>query len=466
MGRGAELTGLRALLRGAIGADRIRDDPATLLVHESDGLRLFRERPDAVLYPVSTEEVAACVRALAARGIPIVPRGAGTGLAGGARPCLGGVVIDLAKMDRVLALDPVARAARVEAGVTNARVTAEAARFGLFFAPDPSSQAACTIGGNVACGSGGPHCLRYGTTTDHILALRLVDPSGEVHEVADESLVSLFVGSEGTLGIVTEATLRLLPAPEAVATLLLSFASVRAACEAVAAILEEGLEPSALEILDAKAIRAIEASVFRAGYPRDAGAVLLAEVEGPGEEVEDAVAWIAARYPARRARNEAERAQIWRGRKGAFGAMGRLGEECYVMDCVVPRNRLAEAVERIDAVAARLGLSLVHVFHAGDGNLHPLLAYRRDEAAAVEAAGREIAAACLALGGTLTGEHGVGIEKRDLMPLLFDPASLAAMERVRAAFDPRRVLNPGKVLPGPKTCAEAVRRAEAVRVVG
>jgi len=458
--------GAAELLRSVLPAWRVRDDAGTLLVHECDGLRLFRERPDAVAYPGSTREVAACVRALAAEGIPIVARGAGTGLAGGARPCRGGVVLDLAKMDRILAIDREARTARVEAGVANLRVSEAAAPHGLFFAPDPSSQMACTIGGNVACGSGGPHCLRHGTMTDHVAALRVVDADGGEHEVDDESLVSLLVGSEGTLAIVTEATLRLLPLPPAVATLLLAFPSVGAACEAVRAILDEGFVPAALEILDARAIRAVEDSVFAAGYPRDAAALLLAEVEGTGEEVDEAVAWIEARWPARRARDGEERARFWRGRKGAFGAMGRVSEECYVMDGVVPRSRLAEAVERIDAIAARRGLTLVHVFHAGDGNLHPLLAYRRDEAHAVEAAGREIAEACVALGGTLSGEHGIGVEKRDLMPLLFDAPSLDAMERVRAAFDPRRVLNPGKGLPGPKVCAEAVSRREAERVVG
>jgi len=453
------------LLRGVLPADRIRDDAATLLVHECDGLTLYRERAEAVVYPQSTAEVQACVRALAAARVPIVPRGAGTGLAGGARPCAGGVVLDLARMDRILSLDGERRRARVQAGVVNVRVSEAAAPLGLFFAPDPSSQIACTIGGNVACGSGGPHCLRYGTMTDHVLAALLVDAEGTAHEIDDESLLSLVVGSEGTLGVVTEATLRLLPRSDAVATLLLSFGAMDEACSAVKAILDEGFLPAALEILDRRAVAAVEASDFRGGYPTDAAAVLLVEVEGTGEEVEEACAWIASRWPVRRARDDAERAALWKGRKGAFGAMGRFAEECYVLDCVVPRARMAEALARIDAIAGDRDLKCVNVFHAGDGNLHPLIAYRRDQASSVEEAGRAIAEACLALGGSLTGEHGIGIEKRDFMPLLFDAPSLRAMEGVRAAFDPRRIFNPGKVLPGPKVCAEAVLRKEAHRVV-
>jgi glycolate oxidase subunit GlcD len=444
---------------------RVRTDAATLLVHECDALTLYRERPRAVLYPETTAEVAACLRALAAAGVPVVARGAGTGLAGGARPCATGVVLDLCKMDRILSIDPRARTARVQAGVVNARVSDAAAPHGLFFAPDPSSQMACTIGGNVACGSGGPHCLRYGTMTDHVAAVALVDAKGEIHEVADESLLSLVVGSEGTLGIVTEATLRLERVPPAVATLLLPFATMRGACEAVAAILAEGFTPASLEILDRRAVAMVEDSVFRAGYPRDAAAVLLVEIDGTAAEVEEAAAWVAARWPHRRARDAAERAALWRGRKGAFGAMGRVSEECYVVDCVVPRSRMADALERIDAMAERRGLTLVNVFHAGDGNLHPLIAFRRADAARVQEAGREITEICVALGGSLTGEHGIGVEKRDFMAMLFDAASLAAMERVRKAFDPKGILNPGKVLPGPKVCAEAVRREEASRVI-
>lgn len=462
MGRG--LRALRAILRGALPPERIRGDPATLLVHECDALTLYRERPDAVLYPRSTEEAAAALRALARAGVPVVARGAGTGLAGGARPCEGGVLLELAAMDRILALDPAARTAQVEAGVVNARVSEAAAEHGLFYAPDPSSQVACTIGGNVACGAGGPHCLRHGTTTDHVLALTVVDAAGEVHRVDDESLVSLLVGSEGTLAIVTEALLRLLPLPEAAETMLLAFDAMEEACAAVEAILAEGILPAALEILDRRAIGAVEESVFAAGYPRDAAAVLLVEVEGTRAEADEAAGWIASRWRARRAGDAEERALLWRGRKGAFGAMGRIAQECYVMDCVVPRGRMAEALRRIDAAAAERSLRMVHVFHAGDGNLHPLVAYDRSEAARVEGLGREIAAICIGLGGSLTGEHGIGVEKRDLLATLFDPPSLRAMERLRAAFDPSRLLNPGKALPGPKVCAEAVRRGDAERL--
>jgi FAD/FMN-containing dehydrogenase len=347
----------------------------------------------------------------------------------------------------------------------NARVSEAALPHGLFFAPDPSSQVACTIGGNVACGAGGPHCLRYGTTTEHVPGVTLIDARGDVHEVGDESLLSLIVGSEGTIGIVTEALLRLEPLPPAVATLLVAFGTMAEACAEVKDLLDEGFVPAALEILDRRAVAAVEDSVFRAGYPRDAGAVLLVEADGTAEEVEECIAWIRVRREVRLARDAAERAALWRGRKGAFGAMGRVSDECYVLDCVVPRPRMAEALERIDAVALRRGLACVNVFHAGDGNLHPLIAYRRDQAPEVEAAGREIAELCVALGGSLTGEHGIGVEKRDFLPLLFDAPSLAAMERVRRAFDPERLMNPGKALPGPKVCAEAVLRKEAERVV-
>ena len=453
------------LLSAVLPAGRVRTDLATRVALESDGLPLYRERADAVVYPESTDEVAACMRALAEHGIPVVPRGAGTGLAAGARPCQGGVLLDLAKMNRILSLDPARRSARVQAGVVNAHVSEAAAPHGLFFAPDPSSQAACTIGGNVACGSGGPHCLRYGTMTDHVGAVTFVDARGGVHEVSDESLVSLLVGSEGTLGVVTEADLRLTRLPESVATLLLAFPAMRAACEAVDAILTEGFVPAALEILDRRAVAAVEESVFAAGYPRDAEAVLLAEIDGTAAEVDEAVAWIGERWSARRAADGSERAAFWRGRKGAFGAMGRISDECYVVDCVVPRSRMADALERIDAVLEERGLLCVNVFHAGDGNLHPLIAFRRDQADLVEEAGRRIAEICVAAGGSLTGEHGIGFEKRDFMPLLFDEPSLAAMEAVRRAFDPDRRVNPGKLLPGPKVCAEAIRREEAHRVV-
>ena len=460
-------TDLAAVLRAVLPRDRVRDDAATRIALESDGLPLYRERPDVAVYPESTAEVAATVAALAEVGAAVVPRGAGTGLAGGARPCMGGALLSLARMDRIVSLDPVRRVVRVEAGVVNAHVSEAAAPHGLFFAPDPSSQVVCTIGGNVACGSGGPHCLRHGTMTDHVLAVTLVDADGMVHQVTDESLVSLVVGSEGTLGIVTEATLRLLPIPNAVATMLIAFPEMAAACAAVEEILNEGFVPAALEIMDRRAVSAVEDSVFKAGYPRDAAAVLLLELDGTRAEVDEAAAWIEARHKdLRRAKDDAERAALWRGRKGAFGAMGRISDECYVVDCVVPRKHMAEALARIDRITGSKGLECVHVFHAGDGNLHPLIAFSREQVSLVEQAGREIAEACIDLGGSLTGEHGIGVEKRDFMPLLFDEPSLAAMEAVRAAFDPDRRLNPGKLLPGPKVCAEAILREEAERVVG
>jgi len=436
------------------------------MVHECDALVLFRESPLAVVYAENTAEVAEAMRVLAELDLPVVARGAGTGLTGGARPCCDGVLLALSKMDAILDIDVDRSCMRVEAGVVNAAVSAAAAPHGLYFAPDPSSQIASTIGGNIATGAGGPHCLRYGTTTDHVRAVTLVDPDGVVHEITDESLLSLVIGSEGTLGIVTEAVLDLLPIPEATATLLLDFQTMDDACACVAEVLSAGFVPAALEILDRRAVAAVEESVFAAGFPRDAAAVLLAEVDGTVVEAEEAARFFEERWSARRSRTEEERAQWWRGRKGAFGAMGRIGEECYVMDGVVPRGKMAEAIRRVHAVAQQRGLPCVNVFHAGDGNLHPLLGYSRDQAGAVAEAGREIAAICIELGGTLTGEHGIGVEKREFMPLLFDKASLAAMERVRHAFDPSMRLNPGKLLPGPKVCAEAILRKDAERVVG
>jgi glycolate oxidase subunit GlcD len=378
-------------------------------------------------------------------------------------------------LNRILAVDPVDRFAVVEPGVVNQELSRAAAPFGLFYAPDPSSQLVCTIGGNVAENSGGPHTLAYGTTTNHVLGLELVLPDGEVVELGSPTgfapgydLVGAVVGSEGTLGIVTRATLRLLPIPERVETLLAIFPDVVGACRAVGGIIESGLVPAALEIVDQRTIRAVEASVYAAGLPTDAGAVLLVELDGPASALParvERVRGLARQAGAQRveiARDAAERQRFWRARKGAFGAMGRLAPDLYVHDAVVPRARLPEILATVCAIGDRHGLRLSNVFHAGDGNLHPNISFdRRDpgELERVLAAGEEILRACVEAGGVISGEHGIGSEKREFMGLVFSDADLDAMRRLRAAFDPDGVCNPGKIFPTTRFCAEANPRA-------
>jgi glycolate oxidase subunit GlcD len=402
-------------------------------------------------------------------------RGAGTGLSGGATAQGGGVVVECSRLNRILAVDPVDRFAVVEPGVVNQELSRAAAPFGLFYAPDPSSQLVCTIGGNVAENSGGPHTLAYGTTTNHVLGLELVLPDGEVVELGSPTgfapgydLVGAVVGSEGTLGIVTRATLRLLPIPERVETLLAIFPDVVGACRAVGGIIESGLVPAALEIVDQRTIRAVEASVYAAGLPTDAGAVLLVELDGPASALParvERVRGLARQAGAQRveiARDAAERQRFWRARKGAFGAMGRLAPDLYVHDAVVPRARLPEILATVCAIGDRHGLRLSNVFHAGDGNLHPNISFdRRDpgELERVLAAGEEILRACVEAGGVISGEHGIGSEKREFMGLVFSDADLDAMRRLRAAFDPDGVCNPGKIFPTTRFCAEANPRA-------
>jgi glycolate oxidase subunit GlcD len=363
----------------------------------------------------------------------------------------------------------------VQPGVINAELSRAVARHGLFYAPDPSSQAACTIGGNVAENSGGPHTLKYGTTTNHVLGLELVLPDGERLELGgpagfapDLDLVGAVVGSEGTLGVVTKAWVRLVPLPEAVETLLAIFPDVVSSCRAVTAVIRCGLVPAALEIVDQRTIRAVEASVYAAGLPLDAGAVLLVELDGVRAALAGQVARVrelAAAAGATRvevARDAEERARFWRARKGAFGAMGRLAPDLYVHDAVVPRAKLPEILERVCEICDRHGLRLSNVFHAGDGNLHPNISFDRRSPGELErvlAAGEEILRTCVEAGGVISGEHGIGTEKRDFMPLLFGPDDLDAMARLREAFDPARRSNPGKVLPTPRFCVEANPKA-------
>jgi glycolate oxidase subunit GlcD len=469
------VTGLVAALERILGREGCLSRPEELFVYECDGLTAHRGTPAAVAFPRSREDVQSVVRACRAHGAPFVPRGAGTGLSGGALASEGTVVVECSRLNRIREVDVANRIAVVEPGVVNADLSKAVARHGLFYAPDPSSQLACTIGGNVAENSGGPHTLKYGTTTNHVLALELVLPDGERVDLGSPTgwapgydLVGAVVGSEGTLGIVTAATVRLEPVPEAVETLLAIFPDVVRACRAVGGVIESGLVPAALEIVDERTIAAVEASMYAAGLPTDAGAVLIVELDGAAVSLPaqvERVREIAAREGASRvevARDDAERQRFWRARKGAFGAMGRLAPDLYVHDAVVPRSKLPEVLEGVCAIGDRYGLVLSNVFHAGDGNLHPNISFDRrdaDELRRVLAAGEEILRLCVGAGGVITGEHGIGVEKRDFMGLVFGEEDLGAMRRLRDAFDPDGVCNPGKLLPTPRFCAEANPRA-------
>lgn len=461
-------------LRSVVGEDGVIVDPDRLLVYESDGLTQYRYAPAGVVLPRSTKEVSETLRILHEEERHFVARGAGTGLSGGALPVTGGVVVGTVRMNEILELDPPNRRARVQPGVINAHLTRATLPHGLIYAPDPSSQSACTLGGNVAENSGGPHCLKYGVTNRYVTGLTVVLPNGEVVvmgglEYDDDvpDLVGLFVGSEGCFGIATEIEVALIPRSEGVRTLLGIFRSIEDAGRAVSDIMARGMLPAALEIVDAETIRAVEASIFAAGYPVDAGAALVVEFDGVDAgldaEVRQAVACCeaAGAREVRTAADDEERSALWSGRKKAFGAMGRLAPDLLVQDATVPRTRLPEVLGRVGEIGERYGLIVANVFHAGDGNLHPNLLFdRRDpEAVArVEAASKEIMAVCIEAGGTITGEHGVGLDKRQYMPLVCSPDVLDAMGRVKAAFDPWGRCNPGKVLPdghAPKTGAES-----------
>lgn len=453
-------------LRCIVGSAWVLTDPEGLLAYESDALTSRPAPPEAVVLPTSTEEVSQVMAILYREGIPIVPRGSGTGLSGGALAVRGGVVVGTSRMTRILDLDPDNRRALVQCGVLNSTLSEEAAPFGLHYAPDPSSQTACTIGGNVAENAGGPHCLKYGVTSRYITGLRVVLPNGEVvwlggqgREAPGFDLVGLFVGSEGCFGVATEVEVALVPLPEGVRTILAIFERLEDAGEAVTNIIARGLLPAALEIVDRNTIRAVEESIFAAGYPTDAGAALVVEFDGMEEglekEVEEATeACAEARVrEVRRAVSEGERMALWKGRKKAFGAMGRLAPNLLVQDATVPRTRLPDVLARITAIARRYRLRVANVFHAGDGNLHPNLVYDRrnpEERERVEAASGEIMAACVEAGGTITGEHGVGADKRKYMSLVFTAAELDVLRRIKGVFDPRGSCNPGKVIPEPE----------------
>jgi glycolate oxidase len=443
-------------------------EPSALLAYECDALAHLRASPAVVVLPSSAAEVQSVVRFCHQEAIPFVARGHGTGLSGGALPVDGSVVIALSRMNRVLEVDIPNRRVTVEPGVTNLAITKLVAPFGYYYAPDPSSQQVCSIGGNVAENSGGAHCLKYGFTVHHVLGLEFVLPDGELVQVGSTlvdapgpDLLGLIVGSEGTLGIATKAVVRILRRPEAVQTFLAAFDSIEAGGAAVSEIIAAGIVPAAIEMMDALAIRAAEAAVHP-GFP-EADTILIVELDGPGAEVRalsEVVLEIFRRLRASAvevARSEEHRARIWRGRKAAFAAMGRVAPNYYVQDGVVPRTRLPEVLGRIRNLEAASGLRIGNVFHAGDGNLHPLICY--DESVPGQAdraaeAAAEILSYCVDAGGSITGEHGVGADKRCSMPKMFSPVDLAVMNDVRAAFDPDGLCNPGKVLPTPRLCGE------------
>ena len=465
--------------RFASVTDVIRE-PEQLRTYECDGLTGRRVIPALVALPETTAEVQGVVRICNETRIPFVARGAGTGLSGGALPVAEGIVISLARMTRVLEVDVERGYVVVEPGVTNLDVTRAVAAEGFYYAPDPSSQQVCTIGGNVAENSGGAHCLKHGFTVNHVLAAEIVLPDGELVELSvwDEGpgLLGGFVGSEGTLGIATKLTLRVLRAPDTIRTLLAGFAHTDDAGAAVSDTIAAGILPAAIEMMDAITIEAAEAAV-QAGYPPGCGAVLIVELDGPAAQVDEDAARVEELCRAngataiRIAADAVDRAAIWRGRKAAFAAMGRVSPNYYVQDGVVPRTKLPEVLRRIDALSAEHGLRVGNVFHAGDGNLHPLVLYDErieGQAARAELVAQKILEACIDAGGSITGEHGVGTDKACAMPLMFSEDDLEAMKRLRTAFDPAGLANPGKLFPTPRLCGEVPgpHRAHPLEVAG
>ncbi|MGQ4404720.1 FAD-linked oxidase C-terminal domain-containing protein [Streptomyces hayashii] len=451
-----------------LGRENVLTEPTELRTYECDGLTGCRVVPALVALPGTAGEVAAAVEVCARHGIPFVARGAGTGLSGGALPVAEGAVISLQRLRRVLDVDPVNRRAVVEPGVTNREISRAAAPHGLYYAPDPSSQQVCTIGGNVAENSGGAHCLKYGFTVHHVLAADVVLADGTVTTLGGDSpqqpgydLLGAFIGSEGTLGVVTRVVVRLLPKPATVSTVVADFATVAAAGDTVTAVIAAGIVPAAVEMLDSLTVQAVEAAVG-AGYTLDAAAALVVELDGPADEVAeqfDRVLALCRRHGSTKLRvagDQAERELIWRGRKAAFAAAGRLSPDYIVQDGVVPRGRLGEVLVRIAGMADEAGLRVANVFHAGDGNLHPLVLYNgaAGELERAERLSTAIAELCVELGGSLSGEHGIGTDKACSMPAMFTEDDLHTMQRLRTAFDPAGLCNPGKIFPTPRLCGE------------
>jgi glycolate oxidase len=458
------------------GPANVISDPMELATYECDGLTAHRCRPALAVLPSTAEQVAQVVAACAAAGVPYVARGSGTGLSGGALPHADGVLIVMSRMRKVLEIDAASRRAVIEPGVTNLAVSQAAAPYGLFYAPDPSSQQVCSVGGNVAENSGGAHCLKNGFTVHHVTGLEIVTPQGELTWLGDGTgaapgydLLGVFIGSEGTLGIATKIVVRLTPIPEAVTTLLAAFTTMGAGGTAVSAIIGAGILPAAIEMMDALAIEAAEAAVA-CRYPEGAAAVLIVELDGPAGEVERETAAVraiceeAGAYEIRAAQDAAERAAIWTGRKSAFAAVGRISPAYIVQDGVVPRTALGDVLSAIAELSARSGIRVANVFHAGDGNLHPLVLFDDADPAAGPAAEKVSGAIldlCIEHGGSITGEHGVGVDKARYLPRMFSPDDLDTMQLVRCAFDPAGLCNPGKIFPTPRLCGEVpgVRRA-------
>ena len=461
---------LRRELEGVVGPGGVLSEPDELLVYESDGLTLFRALADFVVFPTSAEQVSAIVRIAGREGLPFVARGAGTGLSGGCLPAEGGIVLSLMRMNRVLEVDYDNQIAVVEPGLVNLHLSWAVGPHGFYYAPDPSSQQACTIGGNIANNSGGPHTLKYGVTVNHVLGLEVVMPDGEIvwlggrtREALGYDLVGVFVGSEGTFGIATKIVVRILRKPAAVKTVLAVFDQIDQASAAVSAIIARGLVPAAMEMIDQLTIQAVE-DAFGCGYPRDAAAALLIEIDGlaAGLDIQTEHIVAACRESGARevraAADEAERQLLWKGRKSAFGAYGRISPAYMVMDGVIPRTRLPQVLARVNEIVAAHGLRVGNVFHAGDGNLHPNILYDPrvpGEEARVVAAGAAIMKVCAEIGGSISGEHGIGLEKADFMPFIFSEADLAFMQRLKVAFNPTGLCNPGKVFPTKKSCGEA-----------
>ena len=470
---------LIARLRSELGNSAVITDPATLRTYECDGLTNFRATPGVVVLPRDAYEVRDVVRACRDFSVPFVARGSGTGLSGGSMPSTDGVLIVTSRLNKILEVDAANRRAILEPGVFNSTISEAARPHQLYYAPDPSSQQICSIGGNVAENSGGAHCLKYGFTVHHVTGLEVCTPDGELvqlgaglaAEAPGYDLTGVFIGSEGTLGIATKVFVRLLRIPESVVTILAGFRTIEQAGATVAAIVSAGLTPSAMEIMDALAISAAELAVD-CRYPAGAGAVLIVEVDGPAAEVAaeaDAVDELCRANQAfeiRVAADAAERAELWRGRKSAFAAVGRISPDYLVQDGVVPRTALASVLTEIEGIAAEHGIRVANVFHAGDGNLHPLVLYDAAIPGAAEAAetvSAEILARCLTHGGSITGEHGVGVEKARFMTDMFSADDLASMQLIRCAFDPDGLSNPGKVFPTPRICGEPPRQRATVR---
>ena len=469
MPAGLQKTRLISELKTLLPPASVYHEEEDLRPYECDGLSAYRCLPMAVVLPETIEQVQQLMRSCARAQVPVVARGAGTGLSGGALPLENGVLLSLARFRNILEIDPLARSARVQPGVTNLAISAAASGFDLYYAPDPSSQIACSIGGNVAENAGGVHCLKYGLTVHNILQLKVVTVHGELLTIGSEALdspgydlLALFTGSEGMLGIIVEITVRLLPKPASARVILAAFDDVTRAATAVGEIIAAGIIPAGLEMMDRLAIRAVEDFVH-AGYPLNAEAILLCEVDGTAAEVEEHATSVAqimdgnGATEVRTARDEQERRSFWKGRKAAFPAVGRLAPDYYCMDGTIPRRQLPAVLKNISELSAKYGLPVANVFHAGDGNLHPLILYdanRPGELQQAEQCGSEILALCVAVGGTITGEHGVGMEKINQMCFQFNSPELTQFHAVKAAFDEQGLLNPGKAVPTLSRCAE------------